>query len=248
METSKDDRPTARPRKKTQQPDKSPLMSVAPKNRQSVRKSTSVRPDTKQRILDSALKEFSTKGYDGARVDDIMRLAEVSKNLIYHYFDSKERLFITVLEAAYENLHAYQRSWTPDPANATDGIRQLVRFTFKYWENSSDFINLLNSENIHRGEHLRKSRLTKENYSGLLDKMSHLLKQGEESGEFRKAVDPVELYISISALAYHYLSNRYTLAYLLDRRLSTDSDKKNRITHIEDLILGFLRDGAKEQA
>ena len=82
------------------------------------------------------------------------------------------------------------------------------------------------SENFHRGKHLRKSKLTKDSYSGLLDKLSQLLKQGEKAGDFRPAVDAAELYVSISALAYHYLSNRYTLAYLLDRKLSTADDKK----------------------
>jgi TetR/AcrR family transcriptional regulator len=55
---------------------------------------------TRQRILNVATREFSAKGYDGARVDDIMRLSKVSKNLIYHYFGSKEKLFIAVLESA----------------------------------------------------------------------------------------------------------------------------------------------------
>ena len=71
--------------------------------------------------------------------------------------------------------------------------------------------------------------------------------QGEKTGEFRPNVDPVELYISISALPYHYLSNRYTLAYLLDRKLSTEDDKNHRISHIEDLILSYLREGAKRK-
>jgi TetR/AcrR family transcriptional regulator len=65
------------------------------------------------------------------------------------------------------------------------------------------------------------------------------------SGDFHAGVDPVELYISISALAYHFLSNRYTLAYLLDRKLSTEEDMNARIAHIEELILGYLRFGAR---
>jgi TetR/AcrR family transcriptional regulator len=215
--------------------------------RTSPRKGATVGTDTRQRILNVASKEFSTKGYDGARVDDIMRLAKVSKNLIYHYFKSKELLFVAVLEAAYEGMHEYHRTWTIDAESASDGVRQLVRSTFQYWEKSSDFIGLLNSENLHRGKHLRKSKLTKEGYSGLLDKLSQLLNQGEKAGEFKPGVDPVELYISISALAYHYLSNRYTLAYLLDRKLSTEDDKNQRIAHIEDLILGYLREGAKRK-
>ncbi|MCG6205276.1 TetR family transcriptional regulator [Rhodopseudomonas sp. HC1] len=203
---------------------------------------------TRQRILHVATKEFSAKGYDGARVDDIMRIAQVSKNLIYHYFGSKEGLFIAVLEAAYEGMHAYQTAWPLDVASPIDGVRKLVQSTFKYWHDSPEFIGLLNSENFHKGRHLRKSKLTKAGYSGLMANIGELLKQGERSGDFRRNVDPVELYISISALAYHFLSNRYTLAYLLDRKLSTEEDMKARTAHIEDLILSYLRYGAPNTA
>jgi TetR/AcrR family transcriptional regulator len=202
--------------------------------------------ETRQRILDVATKEFSAKGYDGARVDDIMRIAKVSKNLIYHYFGSKERLFIAVLEAAYEGMHAYQTTWPIDVKSPVDGVRRLVRSTFKYWRDSPEFIGLLNSENFHKGKHLRKTKLTKAGYSGLLHNIGNLLKEGERSGDFRADVDPVELYISISALAYHFLSNQYTLAYLLDRKLSTEHDMNARIAHIEELILGYLRFGARK--
>jgi TetR/AcrR family transcriptional regulator len=200
--------------------------------------------NARQRILDIATKEFSAKGYDGARVDDIMRLSKVSKNLIYHHFGSKEDLFIAVLESAYRGMHEYQMTWPLDVSSPIDGIRKLVRSTFKYWRDSPEFIGLLNSENFHKGRHLRKSKLSKAGYSGLLGHISGLLKEGEKSGDFRPNVDPIELYISISALAYHYLSNRYTLSYLMDRKLSTESEMNVRIAHIEDLILGYLRYGA----
>jgi TetR/AcrR family transcriptional regulator len=199
---------------------------------------------TKQRILDVATQQFSAKGYDGARIDDIMRLSKVSKNLIYHYFGSKEKLFIAVLELAYLGMHQHQMTWPLDVSSPIDGIRKLVQSTFKYWRESPEFIGLLNSENFHKGQHLRKSKLSKAGYTGLLGNISSLLKQGEKSGHFRSGVDPVELYISISALAYHYLSNRYTLSYLLDRELSTEDEMKARVIHIEDLTLGYLRYGA----
>src|SRR5258708_33947050 len=216
-------------------------------------KKTSERADganlnkTRQRILNVATQEFSGKGYDGARIDDIMRLSKVSKNLIYHYFGSKEKLFIAVLESAYQGWHAYQMAWPLDVSSPIDGIRKLVQSTFKYWRDNPEFIGLLNSENFHKGKHLRKSKLTKAGYSGLLGNIASLLKEGEEAGDFRSGVDPVEFYISISALAYHYLSNRYTLSYLLDRKFSTEDEMNVRIRHIEYLTLGYLCFGAQKR-
>jgi TetR/AcrR family transcriptional regulator len=211
---------------------------------------TEVKPavnKTCQRILDVATQQFAAKGYDGARIDDIMRLSKVSKNLIYHYFGSKEKLFVAVLEQAYQGMHEHQTTWPLDVKSPVDGIRKLVQSTFSYWRGSSEFIGLLNSENFHKGRHLRKSKLSKAGYTGLLGKIAALLKEGERAGQFRPNVDPVELYISISALAYHYLSNRYTLSYLLDRKLSNEVEMKARIVHIEEITLGYLQHGARSK-
>jgi TetR/AcrR family transcriptional regulator len=221
--------------------------SASPRPKAPVNGAAAAAGTTRQRILDVATREFAAKGYDGARIDDIMRLSKVSKNLIYHYFGSKEKLFIAVLEQAYQGMHEYQMTWPLDVVSPVDGIRKLVRSTFKYWRDSPEFIGLLNSENFHKGRHLRKSKLTKAGYSGLLGNIANLLEEGARSGDFRSDVDPVELYISISALAYHYLSNRYTLSYLLDRKLSTADEMKARVLHIEDLTLGYLQYGAVSQ-
>lgn len=205
------------------------------------RRTISTQNTTRQRILAIATQEFSARGYDGARIDNIMRLSKVSKNLIYHYFGSKERLFVAVLETAYEGMHRHQTAWPLNVSSPIDGIRKLVRATFKYWSDSPEFIGLLNSENFHKGRHLRKSKLTKAGYAGLLGNVANQLKQGEKSGQFRSGVDPIDLYISISALAYHYLSNRYTLSYLFDRKFGGEPEMKKRMKHIEDMVLGYLQ-------
>ncbi|MCU4186783.1 TetR family transcriptional regulator [Acidiferrimicrobium sp. IK] len=54
--------------------------------------------ETKTKILNAALEEFSTYGVAGARVDRISAAAGCNKNLLYVYFTSKENLFTTVLE------------------------------------------------------------------------------------------------------------------------------------------------------
>jgi TetR/AcrR family transcriptional regulator len=198
---------------------------------------------TYRRILSVATKEFSARGFDGARVDEIVRRSKVSKNLVYHYFDSKEKLFIAVLESAYENMHA-NTAWPSDFSSATDGIRQLIRAIFHYWNDSPEFIGLLNSENFHKGRHLKKTKMVKAGYSNLFATIKRLLDEGHKRGHFRGGVDPVELYISISSLCYHFFSNRYTLSILLSRDLSSEKQMNLRLKEIEDMVLGYLQCGA----
>jgi AcrR family transcriptional regulator len=54
--------------------------------------------ETKAKILDAAMAEFSAFGIAGARVERIARSVACNKNLLYIYFGSKENLFNTVLE------------------------------------------------------------------------------------------------------------------------------------------------------
>lgn len=48
----------------------------------------------KQRILNAAMKEFAARGYDGASTNRIVEDAGIAKGLLFHYFKSKEQLFL----------------------------------------------------------------------------------------------------------------------------------------------------------
>jgi AcrR family transcriptional regulator len=54
--------------------------------------------ETYEKIIKTAFKIFAEKGFDSASMNNIKDIAGVSKGAIYHYFDSKEELFIKVIE------------------------------------------------------------------------------------------------------------------------------------------------------
>jgi AcrR family transcriptional regulator len=56
---------------------------------------------TRRRILEAATQQFSTHGLSGARVDAIATAADTNERMLYYYFQSKEGLYIAVLEAMY---------------------------------------------------------------------------------------------------------------------------------------------------
>ncbi|MCC6780032.1 MAG: TetR family transcriptional regulator [Hyphomicrobiales bacterium] len=202
---------------------------------------------SKRRILDVAADEFAKKGYDGARVDEIARRCRVSKNLIYHYFDGKEALFIAVLERAYASLRERQQALRLEASAPLEGVSRLIVDTFKYWSNSKDFIAYLNSENYYNAKHIRKSKAIRDAYPALIESIRDLLQRGEKEGLFRPGVDPIELYISISALAYHFFSNQATFSVIFGKDFRGRDVISRRLEHIEDVILGYLqfRPGAR---
>jgi TetR/AcrR family transcriptional regulator len=205
-----------------------------------------IRTSTKDRILAVATKEFSARGYDGARVDAIMRQSKISKNLIYHYFGSKEQLFIAVLESAYEKIRGVQAEWATSFSSPTEAVRMLVRTIFNHWKHSPEFMRLLNSENFHNGRHLRKAKGIKAGYASLIANLDQVIKEGEQIGEFRPNIDPVELFISISSLSYHYFSNRYTLLYLLDHD-GNEQHTRSFLAHTEEVVLSYVQFDANRE-
>lgn len=62
---------------------------------------------TKRRIMDRALEEFSRKGYGASSVNAICGAQDISKGIIYHYFQTKDDLFLACVEECFERLTEY---------------------------------------------------------------------------------------------------------------------------------------------
>jgi TetR/AcrR family transcriptional regulator len=199
------------------------------------------RERTRARILKSAILEFANNGYGGARVDAIVERARVSKNLVYHYFQSKEVLFIEVMEVAYAQMRSRQNEMSLTGLGPTEGMRKLISETFWYFVQTPETIRLMNSENLHKAKHIRKSKRIPEMYPPLLSAIENLLRSGQSRGVFRADVDALNLYISISGLSYFYVSNIYTLSTAFAVDLKSTRYLRRRLKHIIDLILGYLR-------
>lgn len=65
---------------------------------------------TKRRIMDSALAEFSKQGYGASSVNTICSAQGVSKGIIYHYFSTKDELFLACVEECFRLLTEYLKA------------------------------------------------------------------------------------------------------------------------------------------
>ena len=195
---------------------------------------------TQAAILDAATQEFAGHGLGGARVDRIALRAKTNKRMLYYYFGGKEALFLAVLERAYEHIRGEEQQLNLTDLKPDEGLRQLIAFTWNYYLAHPEFMTLLNSENLHRAAHLKRSRKILAMHSPLVATLSEILDRGIREGVFRRGVDPVQLYVSIAALGYFYLSNNHTLSTIFGRDLMSAAAKADRLAHIEALVLGSL--------
>lgn len=171
---------------------------------------------TRARILRAARDEFARAGLGGARVDVIAERAEANKRMIYHYFGSKEDLFRVVLEEAYLDIRAAERTLDLDALPPEAALERLVRFTWRYYLDNPAFIRLVNSENLHGARHIAASDRLKEPSRRFTDMTRRILDRGVAAGVFRPGIDPIQLNITIAAIGYYYLTNRHTGEFLYE--------------------------------
>jgi len=196
---------------------------------------------TRAKILAQATAEFSAKGFNGARVDSIAARCRLSKNTLYYYFGSKEGLFVAVLEGVYERLRQRQSDFSVREVNPVEALRRMVVETFHAFRDHPEAIRLLNEENLHKARHVRRSNRMRQLYDPLVGTIKEVLDRGSAQGVLRPGIDPVRLYLSLSSLAYHFLSNSHTLEIALARDFSSEKAHRDWIDHITDMMLVYCR-------
>ena len=174
---------------------------------------------TMANILEVATREFSDKGLAGARIDEIAAATRTSKRMIYYYFESKEGLYVAVLEEAYRRMRAIEAELHLEDLPPEDALRKLVGFTVDYQLANPDFIRLVMTENIHRGEFLAQSRRSRNSTCRPSKALRRVYERGVAGGVFRIGLDPIDLHMSISALSVFNVANRHTFALIFKRDL-----------------------------
>lgn len=195
---------------------------------------------TKARILEAAKREFAKNGLAGARVDVIAEKAKANKRMIYHYFGSKEVLFQTTLENAYIDIRTAEQKLNLGHLEPAAALERLVRFTWEYYLKNPEFITLVNSENLHRAKHVKKSDVLQTYSRRFVAMVNEILVRGVETGVFRPGVDPIQLNITIAAIGYYYLTNRFTGSILFEKDMMAKEALGERLRFNIETILRLV--------
>ena len=115
-----------------------------------LKKVASTPEGTRERILRTAIAEFSEKGYNGARVLTICRKSRANPRMIYHYFGGKDRLYVAVLEHVLGELRREELKLDIEHVGPVEGMMQLFDFTYEHFGKHPELIHLLSGENFHK--------------------------------------------------------------------------------------------------
>lgn len=195
---------------------------------------------TRRAILAAALREFSQFGYAGARIERIAKHAKCNIRMLYHYFGAKRGLYLAVLEGAYDDIRKKEATLTWDIEQPLEGLLELMRFTFNYFQNNPLFEGLLRTENMMQGKFVSRSRPVAEGAFSLKKTISELIASGQAKGLFRDDLDPVQVYVTITALSRFHLANAYSMSAVLETDLKDKAWRRLRLEHALDLLKAYL--------
>ncbi|SAL06358.1 TetR family transcriptional regulator [Caballeronia calidae] len=195
---------------------------------------------TRRRILEAATQQFSTLGLSGARVDAIATAAETNERMLYYYFQSKEGLYVAVLEAMYADFARHEVSLDLAGLPPSDAIRELARSIWDYFRANPRWLSLINNENLHEGQYLGRSPKLTEAISPVVDLLRGTLARGAAAGEFRADVDALDFYVTLAAMGYYLVSNRFTLKAFVGRNYSEPSVIEAVTKMQVEMLLAYL--------
>ncbi len=196
---------------------------------------------TMAEILAVATEEIANKGLAGARIDEIAERTRTSKRMIYYYFDSKEGLYVAVLEAAYSRLREIESGLHLDDLAPEAALRRLVEFTFDHHAGNEDYIRIVMGENINRAEYLAISKSIQGLNVPALQSINQLYERGVAQGIFREGLAAIDIHATISALSFFNVSNRFTFGTIFKLDLRDKAVAAKRREQIVETVLRFVR-------
>lgn len=183
-------------------------------------------------ILAAAEIEFARYGLPGARVAEIAKSAGVTKGLIFHYFESKEHLFETVLFKASEPMREMFAQIEASDVSPAEMLRLILeRFLLAHMEHPLAHL-LFTLESIQNsGEHYRKLKL-----GSLFSTLERVLAKGIKQGCFCK-LDTTHTAINIAGLCtYYYIAVNLNP----DPGLRSNPYDKNRLARHAREVMRFV--------
>jgi AcrR family transcriptional regulator len=195
---------------------------------------------TQAEILSVAVREFAEHGFHGARVERITKAAKCNSRMIYHYFGSKEQLYLASLDSVYAAIRNQETKLNFGTGDPAETAKELVEFTFDYFAQNAVFVKMIRNENLLNGKYIKRSHMIQDMSRPLIASIDALIERGFTTGAFSRRPDAVQLYVTIVALSAHHLNNAATLGTVVGQDMTDVDWQAKRRVHAVEVILNYL--------
>ena len=139
--------------------------------------------DTRDRLLDSALSLFAEKGYEGTSIRELIERAQVTRPVVYYYFEKKEDLFRRLVETWFEELLEDLDRALAKASDYRERLRALMYNAFEYAEREPRVVRLILQVFFSPGlqeSHLNRIALWESRFRRVVA----VMEEGRDAGDF----------------------------------------------------------------
>jgi TetR/AcrR family transcriptional regulator len=194
---------------------------------------------SRARLLVAAADEFAARGFAGASVDRIARIARVNKAMIYYHFASKAALYREILRDMFQAVAARVGETARSPIDPADKIRAFVEAIATEAEARPHFPPIWFREIADGGQHLDAQ--TTAHISAIIRTLGAILAEGVAAKRFHP-VKPLFVHAGIVGPLLLYFASG-DVRKRLQRRGVAGADRLERrevVAHIQQVTLGTL--------
>jgi AcrR family transcriptional regulator len=150
----------------------------------------------RNQILDAAMKVLIQSGYERARMDDIVRTANLSKGAIYWYYKSKKDIYLDLVNYWVQHYSVMINHIVEEASPASAQLRRLFNYFIDQYEADPDpFKALTEFWSLSQMDPDFKHKLERV-YTSFLEIIEQIVRLGIETKEF-KQLDPHVTALSI---------------------------------------------------
>ncbi|MCY8233116.1 TetR/AcrR family transcriptional regulator [Priestia endophytica] len=160
-----------------------------------------IRDERRAQILQAALRVFARRGMVAAKISDIAKEAELSHGLVYHYFKSKEEIFMTLVQKALDSSLDVIYCANEQVGTPLEKLRWMTEQIMKSIDNGEEvllFLIMIQASTSDIVSEEVKEILTGERAVSPVMATIPLIVEGQKGGEIKQG-DPVQLAVTYYA-------------------------------------------------
>ncbi|MGA9192503.1 MAG: TetR/AcrR family transcriptional regulator [Anaerolineales bacterium] len=158
-----------------------------------------VSEERKEQILDAATEVFAQKGFDHARMDDIVEETGLSKGALYWYFKSKDDIIFGIMDRLFRLEFRELEEIKQSESSATEALRGFTEVAIKDINRMLHFMPITYEFLALAFRNKLVQKAIKQYMNSYVSILDPLIQRGVESGEFKK-VNPREVSAAVGAI------------------------------------------------
>jgi AcrR family transcriptional regulator len=146
--------------------------------------------ERKMQIINATIECIARYGYHNFSMQDVARVADVSKGIIHYYFLNKEDLMMAVLERVAGDIEGLMAGMTERTQDPIEQLRQMMRICFSIVQHKREYycINMDFWTQINQKEKVRLA--VAKHYGKFRNTTAQIVQAGVDAGLF-KPIDPI---------------------------------------------------------